>query len=323
MTGTRMSHTLQDPDVYAALASGQGLLTIVVPAWKPDYLEQALASIAAQTDPRFSVVIFDDAAPARVREIANRFPAFDYVRFDDNLGSRDLVGHWNRCLERVRTDWVWLFSDDDVMSPNCVAEFYQGLAGNPDAVLFQFSVTQVGDGLEPIRSSRAARHESANEFLRARMCGAKLSCVPDHVFNWSELKRKTGGFVNFPLAWNADDATWLCLAREQGIAGLERGEVLWRQSDQNISASSGNAGRKLEADVMYLAWLRRMRFRVSYIRRLRWLAARIAFVYGLDGAGTRPVLARMPAWLWPAVPLAKIYPALRSGKAHTARLRTS
>lgn len=305
----------------AAAPVQQGVLSILVPAWKPDYLHQALASIAAQTDQRFVVMIFDDAAPVQIREIAAQFPQFEYVRFDTNLGGSDLIAHWNRCLEKVSTEWVWMFSDDDVMSSNCVSEFYQGLASAPDAAVFQFSVRQVDSQLELIAESRAVARESAEEFISARLRSAKISCVPDHVFNWAALREQAGGFVNFPLAWNSDDATWALLARKNGIVGLERGVVSWRQSDQNISSSLANSRRKFDADVRYLAWLGTMGFRISYWKQVKWLAARIAYVYDFGKEKHASVAAALPHRLRPALVLAGLYPMLRLARNLANRAR--
>lgn len=287
------------------------VLSILVPAWKHHYLYEALASIAAQTDLRFNVIIFDDAAAPEISKIAAQFPQFEYVRFDTNLGGSDLVAHWNRCLKNVRSEWVWIFSDDDVMSSNCVSEFYKGLEAFPHAAIFQFSVKQVDSNLNLIEESRPSRHESAEDFIRARMRSAKISCVPDHVFNWNVLRENAGGFVNFPLAWNSDDATWLLLAKENGIFGLDAGEVLWRQSQHNISASHTDSIQKFYADIQYLEWLRKRGFVVSYWKQLKWLAARFVYVYKFSDKERLEVFGRIPRWLRPVKILINIYPMLR------------
>lgn len=290
------------------------LLTIVVPAWKPDFLDAALQSIAKQTDQRFSVIVFDDAGPPEIRRIAQSYPNFSYVRFEENVGGSDLIGHWNRCLRQIDAPWVWLFSDDDVMTEECVGGFYESLSRAPEAKLFKFKVKQVDESLVTLRESPAALHETASEFIDARFRSAQISCVPDHIFNWHELRRREQGFVDFPLAWNSDDATWVALARQTGIYGIQQGEVLWRQSGKNISASSKNAFSKLKADVQYLNWLRYNGDLRSYRPAVCWLAARISYAYGFRLSQSRQVLRMLPAWLTPASALALLYPAIRTLK---------
>lgn len=290
------------------------LLTIVVPAWKLEFLDAALQSIAAQTDKRFTVTVFDDAGPSGIRTLVQRHPDFNYVRFEQNLGGSDLIAHWNRCLQTIDTPWVWLFSDDDVMTPDCVAGFYEALEHVPNALLFQFSVKQVDESLAPLCESQATAHETAVEFIAARFRSAKVSCVPDHIFNWQELRRLENGFINFPLAWNSDDATWVALAQRAGIHGIRTGQVWWRQSRQNISASQDNSFSKLSADISYLNWLRARGYLTSYMSAARWLSARISYAYHFRWSESARVFRLLPAWLKPTIALTFLYPMIRASK---------
>lgn len=298
-----------------AAKQARPILTIVVPAWRMTYLEAALESIDGQSDKRFTVVVFDDAGPKGIAELVRRrFPDFGYVRFDENLGGRDLIAHWSRCLNAVQTDWVWLFSDDDLMAPNCVEQFHNALQLLPECKVFQFKVRQVTADLVLIREFVPDRKVGAGLSIIKKLKGESISCVPDHVFNLAYLKQVSGGFINFPLAWNSDDATWAILARENGIGGIPEAEVLWRQSNENISARTDNLEWKLRADIQYLQWLNAERFRVPYILQLRWLAGRLKYVYQkLERSGSSGI-AVLPFRLRPAVVLATIIPLVRRVK---------
>jgi hypothetical protein len=76
-------------------------LAIIIPAWKGRFLGKAVASIAAQTDRRFTLYVCDDASPDQIeaiaREAAGDLP-FVFHRFPENLGGSDLVSHWERCI---------------------------------------------------------------------------------------------------------------------------------------------------------------------------------------------------------------------------------
>jgi hypothetical protein len=272
------------------------VLTIVVPAWKPDDLDAALSSIAAQTDTRFECHVFDDAGPPAVAQIAARYPQFRYTRFERNLGGTSLAAQWNRCLEEVRTPWVWLFSDDDTMQPYCVAAFHAARERLPHCAVFQFAVDMVGPDLTPLlwRSVPPA-HESAAQFLAARLEQRRLSCLPDHVFHLPTLRRQHGGLVEFPLAWNSDDASWLVLGAEHGIGGIPEATVAWRQSGRNVSDGSYRREDKLQADLVFVRWLQaRPDLRETAARRMpRWLGTRLARVYGFRAADTPRLIAHL------------------------------
>ena len=76
--------------------------------------------------------IGDDCSPGNLYSIVekyeNRIPIV-YKHFDENLGGKDLVAQWERCIDLVGDEeWIWLFSDDDIMDPTCVENFYRYIA---------------------------------------------------------------------------------------------------------------------------------------------------------------------------------------------------
>src|SRR5580700_7490373 len=118
------------------------LPTIVIPYYKLRYLDAALGSLATQTRSGFKVFIGDDASPEDPREIIGKYQGrldIQYRRFAENLGGVSLAGHWNRCVHETNSEWVWLFSDDDLAGPDCMDAFAGTLAetaGSFDVYLF-------------------------------------------------------------------------------------------------------------------------------------------------------------------------------------------
>lgn len=288
------------------IVSDTAELTIIVPAWKPDFLHAALSSIAQQTDCRYRVLVCDDAGPKDIRVIANAFPQFAYHRFANNLGGSDLVSHWHRCIALASTSWVWLFSDDDLMERNCVSEFYSARKRRPDCAVFQFRVLEVSEDLGKTTNAWTPHDlETAEGFVQARFKGDRLSCVPDHIFQ-RERFLALKGFVNLPLAWNSDDATWARIGRENGIGGIPYATVYWRQSGKNISTQSSNFRRKLRADIEYLAWLRSNNFYIDIVTRHNWLANRIANLYRMGSRDIVGLFWSQSTKCWPALGIALI-----------------
>lgn len=97
----------------------QNNLAIVIPAYKSTFLAAALDSIAVQTCQDFTLYIGDDNRPNHLGAIVDRYRDrinLVYHRFDTNLGGKDLVAQWERCIDMSQgEEWIWLFSDDDVM----------------------------------------------------------------------------------------------------------------------------------------------------------------------------------------------------------------
>ena len=245
-------NTTVDPAAQQALA-------IVIPAHRITYLEQTLASLAEQSDPRFDVVVGDDASADDVAGVCARYASrlnLRYHRFEFNLGRQDLVAQWMRCVQLSTQAWVWMIGDDDVLEAGCVAAFYAARRAEPQAELFHFAVRRIdadgavlGDEL-PFESPCSARR-----FLLTRLKFERASYAPDYVFSRVAFDR-VGGFQPFALAWCSDDATWALLAARHGIHSVDGPRVRWRLSGSNISSRSAhNAAIKVQAQLAFVEWL--------------------------------------------------------------------
>lgn len=238
---------------------GDAKVAIVIPAYKDKYLDQALASIEAQTCRRFRVYVGDDASPQAVQSICDRWAGrlpLNYRRFDENLGSNDLVGQWHRCIDLSHEPWIWLFSDDDIMEPDCVAAFYQTLEQCPISDVYHFNTFKLGPEGEPGCVHDAFPDQlRARAFAHGRFTGKLKSYAPDYLFSRAVYER-CGGFVSFPLAWCSDDATWVSFCADSSLRTIPGPRVGWRLSHENISGRrSGNGQDKWQASVAYLEWL--------------------------------------------------------------------
>ena len=232
-------------------------LTVIVPAYKTDFLAEALRSILGQSVIPDRIIVFDDASPYPVRDIVSGFGgSVEYYRFEANLGGRDLVSHWDRCIKKVDSEWVWLFSDDDVADNNCVELFLQGVDNCSQIDLFRFD-TRIIDA-ESVCIELCPpnpQNESPADFLYFRLRGQRSSFVPNYIFR-RERWLAIGGFVNFQRAWCSDDATWAVIAEKSGIYTVNKAKVAWRMSGQNISSGGGvGATQKYQASIAFSRWV--------------------------------------------------------------------
>lgn len=234
-------------------------LAIVIPAYKACFLDETLRSIAAQTRRDFVVYVGDDASPEDVAAVCERWRGhldLRYHRFATNLGGRDLVAQWTRCVALASEPWVWLFGDDDRMPPAAVDCLLQAwLADGERFDLYHFNVEEIDAAGRVNRIERAYPQDLAvRDYVRERLAFRLASYAPDYVFRRSAFEA-AGGFVSFPHAWGADDATWVRLGWRAGIRTLEGPRVQWRLSGQNISSRREDAMPKLQAQLDLLLWL--------------------------------------------------------------------
>lgn len=235
-------------------------LAIVIPAYKSAFLRDVLVSIANQTCREFKVYVGDDASRENIGAIIHEFSGrlqIRYRRYEKNLGAISLTSHWKRCIQLGREPWVWLFSDDDLMDPECVEKFYQeqrATAGRHD--LYRFNTTSIdGSGRTLSDNSPHPQNESGPDFLVARLRGGRTSTAQELIFSRAAWEA-VGGFPDFPLGWASDDAFIAMLGRRKPIRVIPGPRLRWRLSGKNISTNNsiGLALKKLEACRRFVEW---------------------------------------------------------------------
>lgn len=240
----------------------QNKLAIVIPAYKSTFLAAALDSIAAQTCKDFTLYIGDDCSPNPIGEIVDRYRdkvSLVYKRFDTNLGGKDLVAQWERCIDMTQgEEWIWLFSDDDVMEKMCVEEFYNAIKANPSAGLLHFNVDCLDEAHgEKKILPRFPKRCSARHYLDEKIRGHFISFVVEFIVR-RDIFFGNGRFQNFDLAWGSDFISWLKFADAvDGIVTCDNAKVLWRKSAENISPNKSNPVlvRKIRSLIGNAKWL--------------------------------------------------------------------
>lgn len=237
-------------------------LAIIIPAYKSTFLAAALDSIAAQTCKDFTVYIGDDHSPNHLEEIVERYKdkmQLVYKKFDTNVGGKDLVAQWARCVEMAhKEEWLWLFSDDDVMEPRCVEEFYQTVKEHPDAGLVHFNLLKLENSTGKLYNlPKFPEYCPAKMYLDEKVRGHFISMVVEFVTR-RDVYEKTGGFQNFNMAWGSDFCSWVKFSHAAGgIWTCPTAKVHWRESNENISPDTSNKTvyRKMNSVIKYVKWL--------------------------------------------------------------------
>ncbi len=238
-------------------------LAIVVPAYKINFFNLALESIANQTNKNFILYIGDDNSPQELYSIVEKYnTSIDivYHRFDTNMGGKDLVSQWERCIDLASDEeWIWLFSDDDTMDPDCVENFYRTQEREPHFDLYHFNVKKIDqfNNFTPVQFAQFPEVVNSSDFLVNKLKPGYYSTVVEYIFRKSHFI-EMGRFQRFDLAWCSDDATWIKMGMKSGIRTLARSLVYWRESQFNISTISDDPDifkRKLESQMAFAEWL--------------------------------------------------------------------
>lgn len=261
-------------------------LAIVIPAYKDLYLNETLLSILNQTCKKFKLYIFDDASPSNILQIVKPYLNssqlnISFHRFDTNLGGHDLVSHWNRCINMIdNSRWVWLFSDDDLMHPKCVEDFWKKVNEFPNHELFHLDVEIIDKNSTVYRVPlRFPETLSTADYFFKRINFEIESFVVEFIFD-RVLFNDYNGFENFDLAWSSDDSAWIKFSR-RGIVNINtEARVYWRYSGENISSLTEDKSiilRKLFSNMNYIKWQKQYFYdkeivdKCSNFSKFRWV----------------------------------------------------
>lgn len=240
-------------------------LAIIIPAYKPDYIEKTLMSINNQTNKNFTVYIGDDASPYELKHIVDKFKSsidIVYHKFEKNLGGTSLTKQWERCVELSEEKFIWLFSDDDIMSPTAVDSFYKYQKLKPDSSLFKFFTRMIDENGNEIKLYFDKTNNEKDRILPQQFLNRRLeydrfrSYMVEYIFDRKIFSENR--FVDFPLAWASDDATWIKYSLKNNGIDIIPDFISWRFSGKNISSDNFSKDvmeKKLLAIKQYMVWL--------------------------------------------------------------------
>ncbi len=235
-------------------------LAILIPAFKSRFFRETLNSIANQTCKNFTLYIGDDCSPDNIEEIIHEYRnviKIRYVKFPNNIGAKHLVNQWNRCLNLVvDEEWIWLFSDDDIMDKSCVELFYDEINKNKKDKAFRFNVKVINDNNEMISQGIISpKIETSQTLIENLLLLNRSNGIVDAIYSKS-LLRKIGGYKYFYFAQGADWATQLEISKHTDIVTIENAFVFWRKGNFNISGKASQLNRlKFKGHINFLIWV--------------------------------------------------------------------
>lgn len=95
------------------------MVSVLMPAFKAGYLENAIQSVLNQTVRNFELMIVNDKSPEDIDSVVDSFndARIRYYKNKENIGKDDFVKNWNHCLFYATGEYVCFLCDDDEYSP--------------------------------------------------------------------------------------------------------------------------------------------------------------------------------------------------------------
>lgn len=236
--------------------------TFLLPAYKPNFLAEALVSIKEQIYTDFKVIVSDDCSPHDLKSIFEKTcgddPRFVFRRNEKNMGGKSLVSHWNLLVDMCDTEYFVMASDDDVYEPNFLVEADKLLVKYPKANLLR-ARSRIIDGEGNIKAEENVTDEWLDNlhFIHRIYQKDWVGGIASFVYRTKHLKEK-GNFVDFPSAWFSDDVTNFLMA-DEGCCMTQEVAFKVRSSDYNISSKWGDpddSREKMIATYMNYRWMK-------------------------------------------------------------------
>ena len=221
--------------------------SILVPAYKQEFLDKALQSILNQSCGSWELIILNDCSPDDIRNTVSVYQdsRISYYENAENCGAVNVVDNWNKCLSYASGEYVICMGDDDKLDENALAQYNHYIDRFPSCDVFHTPSIKIDEQGQPLYvTNKRPEYESATSWLRHRLLGEE-QFIGDYCFKRSTLN-SLGGFVKLPLAWGSDDLTALACAKNNGIVNLQRPVFFYRESSRTISRT-GNAELKMLA----------------------------------------------------------------------------
>lgn len=231
-------------------------ISVVLPAYKEDFLERAIESILTQSYADFELIVVNDHPGSKIKTIVSRFSdvRIRYYENVENIGGKNLIRNWNNCIGYASGQYMVLASDDDEYDKDYLAEMINLTQKHPTCNLYYCRIRYIDKHGNTLQISQPAlEYETPIDFIYQRLIWNRKQALQEFFFRTSALKA-AGGFVDFPLAWYSDDAT-LALMSLNGVAYSDKILFNMRLSGQNISTGNLHRKKKIEALRQYILWL--------------------------------------------------------------------
>ncbi len=230
-------------------------IAIIIPYFKPEFISETLNSLKNQTNKDFKVYISNDASKTELSNLDINLEGvdFEYVTFAQNMGSVDLVAHWERSLKLVNEEeWVIFLGDDDILGLNAIEVFYSNydyITQNKNKIC-RFPISIIDRSGAVVRSivKQPNKECALNSYIR-KLEEKNESYLSEFIFLKEQLIKK--GLRHYPLAWHTDDMLLIEVSGEQSILSLNESRVYIRMSDINISMLKSNTKEKELASFMF------------------------------------------------------------------------
>ena len=230
------------------------LVSIAIPAYKVNYLSQAIQSALDQTYTNIEVIIVNDKSPYDIASVVNSFrdERVRYYENENNVGKDCPVENWNICLSHANGEYFTLLCDDDIYDKEFIETLIELSEEHPDGSVFRARCRDIDKNNRVIDYyPTSPPHESCIDYIWHHVRDYRRQTVSEFMLKTDTVK-KLGGYTPLPKAWYSDNISIFRFAKDYGIISTPRILMSFRMSGENISTHDNkNVSEKLNATHLF------------------------------------------------------------------------
>lgn len=212
------------------------LFSIITPVYapQPDVLRTTIASVVAQTEQSWELILVDDASPDDAVRETLRAAARDDARIQvvERPENGHIVAASNDGVALARGEFVALLDHDDLLAPDALEAMAEAIAGAPDVDYLYSDEDKVDDAGR--HYDRFAKPDWSPERLRGQMYTGHFSVLR------TALVREVGGFHEGFDGSQDHDLALRVTERARRVLHVPRVLYHWRAVDGS-TAQAGEA----------------------------------------------------------------------------------
>ncbi|OMH40457.1 glycosyltransferase [Desulfurobacterium indicum] len=216
---------------------------VVIPTYnRPEFLEQAIKSVFAQSRLPDELIILDDNTESVENEkivckYSQEFPFVRYIKNEVRLG---VVDNYRKAFKVSSAEYLKILSDDDILHPDALSVAEKILDENPDCTVVGSPRIMIDGRLRFLKllSFRTFGKLEGKMLIRESLerAGNLLGEFSSIVFRKDEADIDCFEFNGFNIRANADWYLWMWLASRGKVFYYDKPLVLFRYTEFNDQA---------------------------------------------------------------------------------------
>lgn len=222
-------------------------VSILIPAFRPTFLRQAIASVLTQAMDDFELLVSDDSGGGEVRAVVERF-ADPRIRYLATAGRTGAINNIRSLWEQAHYDRLKYLFDDDLLMPTALVELLAQADRVPQAsMVFGQRITIDSQGRQ---TAAPTPFSPSPALLNAEgVAAAIVGPVQNGIGEFSNIliNRAVGltpadfiSYMGFDLRVVGDVAFYLNASRRGPVVGVARVVGAFRRHENQNSSASFN-----------------------------------------------------------------------------------